>query len=72
MCLNHDMHVSVKEVLDLLQGLTNDKVTGMDGLSGESLKFADSILSLSLSICFTYMFKHLIFQLVCLTSFTWL
>ena len=52
------MHVSVTEVLDLLQGLTNDKATGMDGLSGESLKFADPILALLLSICFTCMFKH--------------
>ena len=30
----------------------------MDGLSGESLKFADPILALLLSICFTCMFKH--------------
>ena len=52
------MHVSVTEVLDLLQGLTNDKATGMDGLSGESLKFADFMLALLLSICFTCMFKH--------------
>ena len=52
------MHVSVTEVLDLLQGLTNDKVTGMDGLSGEILKFADPILALLLSICFTCMLKH--------------
>ena len=58
MCFNHGMHVSVTEVLDLLQGLTNDKATGMDGLSGESLKFADPILALLLSICFTCMFRH--------------
>ena len=58
MCFNHGMHVSVTEVLDLLQGLTNDKATGMDGLSGESLKFADPILTLLLSICFNCMFKH--------------
>ena len=58
MCFNHGMHVSVTEVLDLLQGLTNDKATGMDDLSGESLKFADPILALLLSICFTCMFKH--------------
>ena len=30
----------------------------MDGLSGESLKFADPILAVLLSICFTCMFKH--------------
>ena len=58
MCFNHGMHVFVTEVLDLLQGLANDKATGMDGLSGESLKFADPILALLLSICFTCMFKH--------------
>ena len=58
MCFNHGMHVSVTEVLDLLQGLTNDKATGMNDLSGESLKFADPILALLLSICFTCMFKY--------------
>ena len=52
------MHVSVTEVLDLLQGLTNDKATVMDGLSGESLNFADPMLALLLSICFTCMFRH--------------
>ena len=58
MCFNHGMHVSVSEVLDLLRGQPNDKATGMDGLSGESLKFADPILAVLLSICFTCMFKH--------------
>ena len=58
MCFNHGMHVSVSEVLDLLRGQPNDKPTGMDGLSGESLKFADPILAVLLSICFTCMFKH--------------
>ena len=52
------MHVSVTEVIDLLQGILYDKATGMDGLSGKSLKVADSILTLLLSICFTCMFKH--------------
>ena len=37
MCFNHGMHISVSEVLDLLRGQSNDKATGMDGLSGESL-----------------------------------
>ena len=58
MCFNHGMHVSVSEILDLLRGQSNDKATGMDGLSGESLKFADPILAVLLSICFTCMFKH--------------
>ena len=52
------MHVSVTEEIDLLQGLTNDKATCMDGLSGEILKFADSILALLLSIYCTCMLKH--------------
>ena len=30
----------------------------MDGLNGESLIYADNILSLLLSLCFTCMFKH--------------
>ena len=30
----------------------------MDGWSGENLKFADPILAVLLSICFTCMFKH--------------
>ena len=36
----------------LLRGQSNDKATGMDGLSGESSKFADPI-AVSFSICFT-------------------
>ena len=47
-CFNHRMHVSVSEVLDLLRGQSNDKATGMDGLAGESLKFADPILTTNL------------------------
>ena len=58
MSFNHGMHVSVSEVLDLFRGQSNDKATGMEGLSGESLKFADPILAVLLSICFTCMFKH--------------
>ena len=68
MCFNHGMHVSVSEVLDLLRGQSNDKATGMDGLSGESLKFADPILVVLLSICFTCMFNTVIFQVVCSTQ----
>ena len=40
----------------------------MDGLSGESLKFADPILALLLSICFTCMFKHSYFPVSMLDS----
>ena len=56
MCFNHGMHVSVSEVLDLFRGQSNGKATGMDGLSGKSLKFADPVLAALLSIYFTCMF----------------
>ena len=46
------------EVLDLLRGQSNDKASGMDGLSDERLKFADPMLAVLLSICITCMFKH--------------
>ena len=58
MCFNHGLYVSVSEVLDFLRGQSNDKATGMDGLFGESLKFADPILAVLLSICFTCMFEN--------------
>ena len=57
MCFNNGTHVSVTVVLDLHRVQPNDKATGMDGLSGESLKPADPILTVLLSICFTCMFK---------------
>ena len=65
MCFNHGMHVSVSEVLDLLRGQPNDKATGMDGLSGESLKFADPVYYLfALLVCS----NTVIFQVVCSTQ----
>jgi len=44
--------------LCLLLQLTKGKSAGMDGLNGESLKHADPLLPLLLSLCFTCMFKH--------------
>ena len=38
--------------------LITGKASGMDGLTGESLKYANHILPVLLSICFTCMFKH--------------
>ena len=58
MCFNQWMHVSAAEVIELIREISNGKAAGMDGLSGESLKYANHILSVLLSICFTCMFKH--------------
>ena len=58
MCFNQRMYVSVTEVIELLRELSSGKASGMDGLTGESLKYANHILPVLLSICFTCMFKH--------------
>ena len=58
MCFNQGMHVSAAEVIERIWEISNGKAAGMDGLSGESLKYANHILSVVLSICFTCMFKH--------------
>ena len=58
MCFNQGMHVSAAEVKELIREISNGKAAGMDGLSGESLKLANHILSVLLSICFICMFKH--------------
>ena len=42
----------------LLGELSTGKASGMDGLTGESLKYANHILLVLLSICFICMFKH--------------
>ena len=41
--------------MELLRELSSGKAIGLDGLIGESLKYANHILP---SICFTSMFKH--------------
>ena len=55
MCFNQRMYVSVTEVIE---ELSSGKASGMDGLTGESLKYANHILPVLLSICFKCMFKH--------------
>ena len=55
---NQGMVVSVNEVLSLVHNLESGKSAGLDGLNGECLKYADAILSVLLSFCFTCMFKH--------------
>ena len=58
MCFNQGMHVSAAEVIELILEISNGKAAGMDGLSGERLKYANHILLVLLSICFTCIFKH--------------
>ena len=48
----------MSEVLEVVKDLPNRKSSGLDGLNGESLKYADPLLRLLLSICYTCMFKH--------------
>ena len=55
---NQGMVVSVNEVLSLVHSLESGTSAGLDGLNGECLKYADAILSVLLSFCFTCMFKH--------------
>ncbi len=58
LCFSQRMYVTVDEVLELIQKLPNGKSAGKDGLNSESLKYADVLISVLLSICFTCMFKH--------------
>ena len=58
MCFNQGMYVSVSKVMKRLLELCNGKATGIIELTGESLKFANHILSALLLICLTCMFKH--------------
>ena len=46
------------EVLQNVKDLPNAKSSGLDGLNGESLKYAHPLLCLLLSIGFTCMLKH--------------
>ena len=52
------MQVALLEVLQIVKDLPNAKSSGLDGLNGESLKYAHPFLCLLLSIGFTCMFKH--------------
>ena len=64
MCFNQGMHVSSAEAIELIREISCGKAAGMDGLSGESLKYANHILSVLLSICFTCMFTTCILRYV--------
>ena len=46
------MQVTMLEVLQIVKDLPNAKSSGLDGLNGESLKYADPLLCLLLSYCF--------------------
>ena len=52
------MYVTMSEVLEVVKDLPNRKSSGLDFLNGESLKYADPLLCLLLSICYMCMFKH--------------
>ena len=57
-CSHVGIHVTMSEGFEIVKSLPNQKSSGLDGLNGESLKHADSLLCLLLSICYTCMFKH--------------
>ena len=52
------MQVTMLEVLQIVKDLPNAKSSGLDGLNGESFKYAHPLLYLLLSIDFTCMLKH--------------
>ena len=57
-CPHVGMHVTMGEVNEFVKSLPSRKSSGLDGLNGESLKHANPLLCLLLSICYTCMFKH--------------
>ena len=57
-CSHAGMYVTMSEVLEVVKDLPNRKSSGLEGLNGESLKYADPLLCLLLSTCYTCMFKH--------------
>ena len=44
--------------MELLRELSSGKASGMDGLTGESLKYANHTLPVLLAVCFTCMFQQ--------------
>ena len=58
LCSHVGMHVTMSEVNEVVKSLPSRKSSGLDGLHGETLKHADPLLCLLLSICYTCMFKH--------------
>ena len=65
MCSHAGMYVTMSEVLEVVNDLPNRKSSGMDGVNGESLKYADPLLCLLLSICYTSML-HIKYIAICL------
>ena len=57
-CSHPGMYVTMNEVLEVVKDLPNRKSFGLDGLNGESFKYADPLLCLLLSICYSCIFKH--------------
>ena len=57
-CSHVGMHVTMSEVNEVVKSLPSRKSSGLDGLNDESLKHADPLLCLLLSICYTCIFKH--------------
>ena len=55
---NVGMQVTMKEVSKMVSDLPNGKSSGYDGLNSESLKHADPLVCLLLSVCFTCMFTY--------------
>ena len=55
-CSHVRMKVTMSEVSQIVKGLPARKSSGLDGLNGESMKHAHSLLCLLLSTCFTSMF----------------
>ena len=58
MCTHAGMCVTMSKDLEVVKDFPNRKSPGLDGLNGESLKYADPLWCLLLSICYTCMFKH--------------
>ena len=58
LCSHVRMHVTMSQVFGIVKSRPNQKSSRLDGLNGESLKHADPLLCLLLSICYTCMFKH--------------
>ena len=52
------LQVTMKEVSMIVNDLPSGKSSGFDGLNSESLKHADPLVCLLLSICFSCMFTH--------------
>ena len=61
-------HVSAAEVIKIIRKLSNGKAARIDVLSGDSLKYANHILSVLLSIYLLLSLNTAIFLSACLTQ----